>query len=221
MGNNDDILKAIRQGNDEAKARHEEMTRKLDAINKKLDTLDSRVKDIEVRTQQVDEKVDKIKSELNVLQQKELKHNFIVKGVPESEGESPEHLISVVQAVVSHLKVDVQDSITSVKRFGRQIETKQWPLLVEVNDPDIKHDIISKKRQVQIGLDSIILNDVPLGANNYYIYIDEHLTPLNSDLYKQARELKKRGMVKYAWTKNGTVCIKQADNTRAILLGIN
>lgn len=48
------------------------------------------------------------------------------------------------------------------------------------------------------------------------IYINEQLTSKNQKLYKEARELRRQKIVKFAWVKNGVVYVRQTETSQII-----
>ena len=52
--------------------------------------------------------------------------------------------------------------------------------------------------------------------NDNDIFINDHLSPKNRELFALASELRRSRQYKYLWTKNGSIHMRKTDNSRII-----
>lgn len=213
MGGNDDVLSAIKGLEDENKKRHDEVLQKFGGMEVKLDKLDKRLSSAEVKIRLVDEEVSKLKGEINELKQRDLQFNLIIKNIPELKDETQQFIAHVVHSLLKLLKIEGYESkISGARRIGKNNSTSGRPILVVLNDLDTKQKIIAAKRKTSLNLSQIIIGEQALGVETDLIYIDEQLTAYSGMLFKEARAIKKSGLVKFAWTSHGRIYLKQHEN---------
>lgn len=213
---NEQILQELREFKMENNSKLTELSAKFDSLETKLTSLDLKVQKIEKHEAEQDWDIKSIKSELNQLKQEKLKAEIIIKNIPELVEEKNDETVSIVQQVFDKLVIPERIDIKLIRRIGQKIENKNRSILVVLKDPDMKQKILEKKRKVTITAKQILVRGKLIGDVKNIVYIDENLTKMNGGLYRIVREWKREKMIKYAWTKNGTVYVRQDDNSRAI-----
>lgn len=216
MATIEDVLVAIQNCDKKAEDRHTAILREINRIDKRIDDLECKVVNLDKERNECSLEIKSIKNELkNQVWQSNINHELLVKSVPEKPNETEDDLCIIVEQVLDLLEVKF-DSFTTARRVGKHRDDRPRPIVVSVKDMFLKQIILKNKRLTPITLDKIKLLGKPIGDKTQYLYIDENITPMNGRLFKRARELKKQNIVKFAWTRNGTVFVRQGEKTKVI-----
>ena len=131
---------------------------------------------------------------IDQLEQGTKANNIKISGVKEEEGE--DITAKVVDIVRDQLKVHNMnsDDIKDAGRMGKKTETNTRDILVKFKCSTIR-DTTYKKRKL------LMRNDDP-------IYINEDLTQCRSQLFYEARKLRKKGKLFGVWTQQGNIMVK-------------
>ena len=141
---------------------------------------------------------------IDQLEQGTKANNIKISGVKEEEGEDIRaKVVDIVRDQLNIHNIQVDD-IKDAGRMGKKTETKARDILVKFNCSTIR-DTAYKKRKL------LMRNDDP-------IYINEDLTQCRSQLFFEARKLRKKGKLFGVWTQQGNIMVKleQNDLPRAV-----
>lgn len=151
-------------------------------------------------------------SKLDVLERSNRANNLIIRGLPEttlaersSADGNPEapmvssNKSSIVQSVCEFLQKDLNmiidpEDVSYAYRLKAGPKDKVRPVLVKLESYTTKSKILSARRT--------------LVASRSSIYINEHLTEINSKIFAAARSSVKNKRVHSAWSFNGLIYIK-------------
>lgn len=86
------------------------------------------------------------------------------------------------------------------------------PIIIKFNKKVDKELVLKNKKGITLDT-SLIYPD----SEKRYIYINENMTKYYKQLFKKARDLKRKNTVKFAWFKNGKVFIKKTDDSQSIV----
>lgn len=131
--------------------------------------------------------VAKLKGTVNEMEQEKLKCNIIVQGIPEIESE-PDCLIDMVESCLQYLDKTIRkDRITLVKRFGPKKSKEGFirPILVKFNDEDTKANIMQAKKSTEVHCGIFTTSNKKWDTINDKIFISDHLTQMNSQIFWQ------------------------------------
>lgn len=78
--------------------------------------------------------------------------------------------------------------------------------------------MLAVKKITDVSCGDIIINDKAIGTKEQMIYFDDRLTKYKSDLFYEARKLKKDEFYKFVWTKGGKVLMRKTDNSKLIVV---
>lgn len=159
---------------------------------------------------------------LSELQQQSLEKNLIINGVAEVE-KSPSDTSVLVNGIFTALGVQLNsDDVIEVQRLGKNIDpAKKRPILVKLRNVRDKRKIITAKREmarknkVQLNCSQLNLVNVKVGGVNDLIYINEDLSQHNSQLYSEARQLKKSGVFQFTWVNEGVIFVRKKEKMPA------
>lgn len=159
----------------------------------------------------------KLKSTVNNLEQQKLEKNIIIKGVPETEGDDHVLLSYMVDSILSHIDPEFHSEyVVNVRRVGAKKENAHRPILVVMSNTDRKLAVIKNIKGKELNCAKFSNKGKLWGTNEQKIFIGDHLTSTNNNIFYHARQLRKKNKVKYAWTKLGQVYIKENEDSRAI-----
>lgn len=197
-----------------AEKRHQSL---VDEVRQKVLQLENNQKQLIKQNKWLTSTVLNQQNELNDLKQQQLSGNLIINGIPECEA-SPTHTSHLVKSIVVGLGVNcTEEDIIEARRLGRQSSDTENPskrsILVKFSGIDLKRKIIVAKRKIpQLNCAGLTYNGKNIGTERDVIYINEDLTPLNANLYRQARNLRKNGQLKFVWIgRGGSVLVREKE----------
>lgn len=134
-----------------------------------------------------------------------------------------ENLIKIFENICSALKTNISPTdIDYIKRVQPYNNNSMRAIILKFKLINHKHEIlalIKQKRHLYLSeVDSSYTDNADNQSHKRLVFINCHLSPLNSKIYKQLRELKKTKTIKYAWCKNGKVFARISDNSEIIYI---
>ncbi len=156
---------------------------------------------------QLDEKETHIKlmmKSIDQLEQWTKANNIRIAGMKEEEGEDIiAKVIDLARGRMNIQHIEAAD-IKEVGRMGKPNQMKTRDILVKFNNNNMREQMYSKRKL--------------LISKDYPIYVNEDLTLYRSQLFFEARKIRKKGHLFGAWTQSGNVMIKvnQNDIPRAV-----
>lgn len=213
---------------------------KLDRILNKIETLDKKMDSVESKMDSrmtvvenqcvalvklsnkqgkvqkfVLNEVVKLKIKVNQMEQRSIRNNIIIRGVLETEKEESD-TPDLVDDIMHFLSENFESQfLLSARRVGKKRNETPRHILVEMKDGDKKLDILKSSKVKGLNCAQFKLHDVPWGTSEKKIFLGDHLTAVSNNLFYHARQLKKKGLVKYAWSKLGVIFVKEDDDSDA------
>lgn len=164
---------------------------------------------LELRTEVMDLKQENkiLKSNINQIEQYSRKNNVIVNGIPEEKGEN---IREIIKAIADVLDVSVHNyDICAAHRLPGGIDNAR-PIIIRFNNSEIKPKLIAASKKNRITSENIGFNiKMP-------IFITEHLTRETTEIFQKAKELRNRGLIEFAWCRNGSVFIRHQEDSQRI-----
>lgn len=203
----------------------ESFDRKMDSVEEKMDVRLAKVEDqcislqkksrkMEKRQNYVLNEVTKLKASVNLLEQEKLSNNIIIRGLKEIEGVSSELLSTMLDDIFTALDSSYK-SLSLARRIGVQKNNNPRLVLVKVCNAETKLKIMKNLKDKNLNCSQFNHRGAAWGSKDDKIFLNDHLTPISSNLFFQARQLKKQNKVKYAWSKLGKIYIRKDDESRA------
>lgn len=155
----------------------------------------------------VQSRISGLQYELNTQHQHDRLLNIEITGVPESKGEILSNLL-VKLAGIMNINIAPSD-IDNINRVEpRQIVPgRPRSIICKLRTRMLKDSLIAGIRKRR-GLTS---TDLGFSGTSSSIFVNEHLTVLNKNLLKTAREVAKEKGYKYVWTKNCRIFMRKND----------
>ena len=230
---NEDVVAKL--GEDLSVSIHLILEEKFNTITEKLDKIIQDNKAFAIRITEVEKQNNKLKQEnmkmydeiktmeikVNALEQNSRKNNVIINGISETyaeraipahegDGETPppptrEDTVASVCAVINeacNLSLSSSDIQTAYRMKSRRAGPR--PVLVSFHTQDVKQRVVKSRRPKQT-----------LKFRGSSIYINDHLTDFNSELYRLSRDQVKQHEAVAAWTRDGQIFIKWSADSRS------
>lgn len=151
-----------------------------------------------------------LNNKLNDLEQYSKNYNLEIQGVPVTQGED---VYKIVADIAKKIGCDV--AVGDIELCHRMRSNEKKPnsvpnIIAKFYSRRCKEAILSCKK----GKKQLVASEI--GFNNANkIYVNEHLTSVNKNLFWLARNTRAIGY-KYIWTKNGRVFVRKNENEPVI-----
>lgn len=179
-----------------------------------LSTHSKEVKGLQSEIMDLKQTVNDLQNEQNIQQQKERLLNLEISGIPEKRNENLlDYLVSIANIIGVNLS---NEDIIRIHRVQPRIQLPGKPknIIAHMKSLHIKDTIISGIRKNR-GLSTI---DLGIPGESRQIYVNEHLSPVYKQLYKNTRDAVKSSNFKYVWIRNCKIYVRKDDTSPAILV---
>jgi len=147
--------------------------------------------------------IDNLKGRVNDLEQYTRINNVIIKGVPLQRKENvEERVIACARAVGVVLS---ENDIDECHCLPARRANAAPNIVVKLVRRKKKHEMLSawkKKRPASVSIN---------GQSTDRIYVEEHLSPRNAELYYQMRQIQKERDIRYVWVRDGKIFVRIKD----------
>lgn len=154
--------------------------------------------------------------EIDRLKQQRLSKCFEISNVPVAEGEN---LLDITTCLCREIGVTIgENDVQEIFRTPSNLSLKsQIPpsIHVKVFTKTKRDEVLTRKREKR-DLTTGILNTSSNNTQNSSIYINEVLTKRNRYLFKLARDVKRKGKIKFAWFKDGRLLVRKTEKAKVI-----
>lgn len=220
--NNVEIVQSIEELKKSAQTNHLETIAKIEGtsnevgeLRKELASLQHKFGSVVMETVALKKELLSVKAELNDLRQDNLSSNIIIKGLCEVDQTHVE-LKSLVSQVFKKIEPQCEDDhILDIYRMGKRIDGKIRPVLVKLTSRLVRNHLLQVKKKTIVHVNSILQNNEPITQGQEVVYMEEHLTRENADIFAQARRLKSEG-AQFVWLKNGRILVRLSEGEAPI-----
>jgi cell division protein FtsB len=177
----------------------------------KLDTVISELNHCKKENEELKEEIQTLNSKLNDQEQYSKNYNLEFQGVPEHPGENVYHIVT---DIARYLGCNITpDNIELCHRMRKSEKAAGKPanIIAKFYSRQIKESIISGRKNNRF----VKAGDIGILNSENKIFVNEHLTRINRNLYWLARNTRQIGY-KYAWTKSGKIFLRKDDSSRII-----
>ena len=179
----------------------------VDSINKKMETISEDQVKLKSDVAFLVEENYNLKNQLNQLEQYQKKSNLIINGIPENENET---LNEKIKNLAKKIDVNLKEfDIIAAHRL--HAKRSPAPVIVRLLNLEKKTKMIANSRKLKPNTESLGWDTEPKP-----IFINEQLTKTNALLLKKAQDLKKNGQIKFVWSRDGNILIREDVNTPSI-----
>ena len=148
--------------------------------------------------------------EVNNLGQYNRRNNLMVDNIEQTKDEDVEKKVLEVFNAIDGVVVEPSD-ISVAHRMPEKENSKVPAVIVRFTTRKKRNEVYYKKKEVS----KIRKSSLSFNANPREIFISENLTVTNNEIFYEARQMKRRGLVKFAWTKHGKVHVRKYVNSKA------
>lgn len=200
------------------------ITGRLDDIEKSLtfsgerqDAFDSRLKSMEgwiCRADGMPNQIATLEYKIEQMEQQARQSNIEIVNMPERKDENLIDLVQQIGVIIGHPILPA--NILSVHRVPHYDKNNPHPknVIVKFSSKILRDNIIIAAR-VKKGIDSLQLEIT--GTQNK-IYLNEHLTPKNKQLFRSCREVAKKFGYKHVWVHHGRILVRQTDDSNVLAI---
>jgi len=194
----------------------DDLKAELMLCKKELDSSKKEITRLSRENQFLNRDLSKLKDLMEENEQKSLSHIAEIHGFPDIPNEN---IISVVHALGEELQLPTTDIVVTRKTYakaadGAEGETKKRkgppPILVKFPNVTACQVWLDKRKT---GLE---VKNFFEGGSDDAIYINDHLTQYNRNIFWNARVQGKNLNFKYVWVKYGAVYMKKDEKSKAI-----
>jgi hypothetical protein len=157
--------------------------------------------------------VQSLENKLSVMEQHTRECNIEITNVPERRNEN---LINLLMNIGSVVKQPVlATDIVSVHRVPHadQKDTRPKNIIVKFTTRILRDNIVASCRSMK-GLNT----ELGLTGTVRNIYVNEHLTLKNKQLFRETRDRAKSCDLKYVWIKLGTILTRKTDSSPVLAI---
>lgn len=207
----DKLIETIERNEERASARHKDLT-------KRINNIESEVNKCKNNDRLMCNEIKKLKASVNALKQGQLANFLNIRGIPEVE-ETTQDLYDAVMSLFREVSKDITSThVLKVQRIGKPFEGRVRPVVVELSRKSVKDVLLTSTKENLLDCGLINVKSLDWGTKDQKIYLGHHLTIENTAIFFEARKLRQKGLVKYAWIKDGHILIKKSDDSKAIYL---
>lgn len=147
-----------------------------------------------------------LKMRINEIEQHSKKNNIIISGVPFEQNEK---LRDIFVKIASKLGENVNDY--DIGAIHRLYTKRGIPgIIVRMNDSEKKFNLVKQSKRMKIEGRNVGITP------SYPIFIDEQMTQYNAELHRKALELRKSGVIKFVWHRNGKILVRRSEEEEAV-----
>ena len=163
-------------------------------VNILVDTIDNLTSSVEIR----DQKIFYLENKLNEIEQYSKKTNIIISSSTDFLNKSDNKKSEFINFVKNQLYIDIDPydvvAIHELPNKNKDI----YKTIVKFHFHETKSKIFKNIKKLK----------------DTNIYINDHLTKYNSEIFYKARNLLKDSKIKYCWTVNGITFIKKTESSK-------
>ncbi|CAH2097108.1 unnamed protein product [Euphydryas editha] len=203
---------SIRDSFEELSERFNTFEKSLQFTMERQDTFEKRFEEMEkkIKLNVAEERqIQVLQDKVDAMEQQARSYNIEIANLTERRDENLLVILEKLGCVIKH-PINVQD-IVSIHRVPHMEKSNNWPknVIVRFTTKIIRNNIIAAARaSKEIKSDKLLVS-----GTIQNVYVNEHLTAKNKQLFRCCREEAKNNNFKYVWIKNGTILVRQTDNS--------
>lgn len=207
----DKLIDTIEKNEEKASKRHKDIT-------KRLDNIEYDVEKCKKNDRSMIEEIAKLKASMNALEQAQLENFINIRGIQEVEVMESDLFDVVLELFQAISPAFAKHHVLKVQRIGKAREGQSRPIVAQLSLKSAKDALIESAKAAPLDCSILTVKSLAWGSKDQKIFMGHHLTRENSTIFFEARKLRKQGIIKYAWIKEGHVLIKKSETSKAIYL---
>lgn len=189
---------------------HAELLQESKNQTSKIETLITEINNCKIENQSLRAENENLSRKVNDLEQYSLNFNLVIEGVPQQPGENVyDIVVKTANAVGAHIS---RENIENCHRLNKRVNSLKPPsIIAKFFSRQIKESILEAKKGKQL----LKAADIGFKSNNN-IYIQEHLTAVNRNLFWLARNARNQLGYQFAWCRRGQVFLRKDEHASVI-----
>ncbi|KAJ8712815.1 hypothetical protein PYW08_008119 [Mythimna loreyi] len=158
--------------------------------------------------------VGNLEAKIDALEQQARQCNVEICNLPERRSEN---LITIMENISAKIKFSLnQRDIISIHRVphARKDNNKPKNIVVKLSSRILRDNLLSAFRLAK-GIKS---DQIGISGAVQSIYINEHLTLKNKQLFRAVKEIANKNKYKFVWVKHATILVRETDASPAIAI---
>lgn len=181
-----------------------------DGFEQQLKTLENKIS----LTVTLPERVQKLENKLAAMEQHARDTNIEVSNIPERRNEN---LVHIMLTIGTTIKQQILSSdIVSVHRVPHADQSDNRPknIIVKFTTRVLRDNVLAAGRAFK-GLNTEVLG---ISGSSHKVYLNEHLTLKNKQLFRECRIRATAHNFKYVWVKHGVILARKSDTSPVIAM---
>lgn len=182
-----------------------------DDLQKRVDLIDNRTSSFDA----VGEKLSNLELKMESMEQHARLTNIEICNVPEKRDED---LLTIVESIGAAIKCPISRrdalAIHRVPPARSQDSGRPKNIIVKFSSRVLRNNVLSAYRLHK----SLKTDSIGISGTSQNIYLNEHLTLYNKNLFRECRDKAKKHNFKFVWIKNATVLVKESDNSKTLVV---
>lgn len=153
-------------------------------------------------------------SKIDNLEQNARNCNIEICNIPERRNEN---LLSLVKTIGSAIKCNIaQNDIISVHRVPHAHQQSNRPknVILKLSSRILRDNVLSANRLCK----GLVTEQLGISGTSLPIYMHEHLTLKNKQLFRECQDAAKKHSYKFLWVKHGTILVREKEGARAFAI---
>lgn len=220
------INQEIRDSVDFMNSKFEEMRQQMDSLKKEnqaykncITSLERKVEDLQLSSRSSDNemnvKLSGLELKIESLEQQARLNNIEICNLPEKRDEDLLGLVEKIGAVIK-CSIPRQDvlAVHRVPHARTQESNKPKNIIVKLASRNLRDNVLSAYRLSK----NTTSDQLGMSGTPCKMYINEHLTLYNKNLFRACRDMARKYNVKYVWIRNATVLVKATDSSKTFAI---
>lgn len=172
-------------------------------------TLKKRLASLEDKNSSLEHKINNLEKNFDELQQAKIKNNIVLAGLPHNLEKLEDQVLNIAKIIKSEISKEDISQVTLLPNKSNQPRNSLY--LLEFKSQKAKTEFMGKKKQYK----NLFTAELGLATSeNKEIFFRHHLTPFQSHLYRQAKEIKISKNFQYLWVKNSQIFICEKESSK-------
>lgn len=184
-------------------------------LRMEYNALEERYIELESLVLKSETEISDLKAQTNKQQQWSRMANLEIMGLPETKGEA---LCDIVIKIAKYAGVNLRPEEIEFATRVQPLQQKTGrpkSLVVKLRSRDLKDSILSGLRKCR-GIDT---TNIGLNGDPRRFFVNEHLTPMNKDLFRKTKTLAAEKAYRFVWVRNCNIFLRK--NEECPVLTIN
>lgn len=183
-------------------------------VSDQYNDLKQRVDNIPLQTgTQCEQTVLNLEAKIDLLEQQARQCNIEISNMPERRNEN---LLVLLEGLGKQIGYNIRsEDVVSIHRVPHAAQNNKPKNIVAKFTTRILRDNIISAYRLKKGLSS---EQLGISGTSHKIFVNEHLTLRNKQLFRQARETANIEGYKFVWTKHSTILVRETENSTVLAI---